>query len=64
MVPSRYSVPVQLRQLLDEAAEQVKQSAWQASQVFVAAFSKRFVATHAVGQVVPSRYLPVSQEIH
>ena len=38
-------------------------SAWQLSQVFVPVFSKTFVATHAVGQVVPSRYLvPVHVE--
>ena len=36
----------------------------QASQVFVVPFSNRVALTQANGHVVPSRYLPVSQEEH
>lgn len=57
-------IPVQLRQLAFEAALHVRHSVWQASHVFVALFSNTFVATQAVGHVVPSRYLPVGQERH
>ena len=63
-VPSKYLTPEQLKQLLFPAPLHVSQSGWQESQVFVTAFSNRFVATQAVGHVDPSRYLPFGQLLH
>ena len=63
-VPLKYLIPVQERHPEFVASEQVRHSEWQRSQVFVTEFSKTLVAIHAVGHVVPSKYLPLGQELH
>ena len=63
-VPSKYLVPVQERQSVLVEFVQLSHSAWHASQVFVEEFSNTLVATHAVGQLVPSKNLPFGQDEH
>lgn len=63
-VISRYLTPVQLRHWVLLGPLHVSHSAWHESHVFVVEFSKRAVFTHAVGQAVPSKNLPVAQLEH
>ena len=64
LVASRYLDPEQVRHWLLAAPLQVAHSAWQASQVLVVEFSKTLVAPQDVGQVDPSRNLPLGQLEH
>ena len=63
-LPSKNLAPEQLRHWVLAGPLHVSHSPWQASQLFVVEFSKTFVATHAVGQLFPSRYLPFGHEVH
>ena len=54
VVPSRYLVPVQVRQLVFASPEHVKQSVWQLSHVFVPVLGV-LPAGHVAPQLVPSR---------
>ena len=52
-----------VRQLEFVGPLQLAHSPWHGSQVFVEEFSNTFVATQAVGQVVPSKNLPVGHDV-
>lgn len=64
LVPLRWRDPEQVRHWVLVDPLQVEHSKWQGSHWLLAVFSKTLLATHASGQVAPSRNLPTGQEEH